>query len=44
MRGVIVKSLAVRSVPRSGPPDVLLDVFGINARAVVEAAKQLVTL
>lgn len=43
-RDVVVKRLAVDRVPRSGPPDVLLDLFGINARAIVAAAKQLATL
>lgn len=43
-RNVVVKRLAVRQVPRSGPPDALLDHFGINARAIVSAAKELATL
>lgn len=43
-RNVVVKRLAVRDVPRSGPPDVLLDRFGINARAIVDAAHQLLAL
>lgn len=43
-RNVIVKSLAVREIPRSGPPAVLLEHFGIGAKAISEAAKHLVTL
>jgi transketolase len=38
-RGISVRRLAVREIPRSGPPDVLLDRFGISARAIVEAVK-----
>ena len=41
-RNVIVKRLAVSEVPRSGPPEVLLDFFGIGAKSIVEAVKQLV--
>ncbi|KZS12589.1 Transketolase protein 2 [Daphnia magna] len=43
-RNVIVKILAVREVPRSGPPEVLLEHFGIGAKAIAEAAKKLVAL
>ena len=43
-RNVIVKILAVREVPRSGPPEVLLEHFGIGAKAIAEAAKKLVSL
>lgn len=32
-----VKSLAVREVPRSGPPKALIDKYGIGAKAIVEA-------
>jgi transketolase len=35
--GFRVRRLAVRGIPRSGSPDELLDVFGISARAIVEA-------
>jgi len=44
VRNVVVKRIAVREVPRSGPPDVLLDHFGINARAIVDAAQKLLAL
>ncbi|XP_046636672.1 transketolase-like [Daphnia pulicaria] len=43
-RNIIVKILAVREVPRSGPPEVLLEHFGIGAKAIAEAAKKLVAL
>jgi transketolase len=36
-----VKRLAVREIPRSGPPEVLLDRFGISSRAIVAAVKEL---
>jgi transketolase len=38
-QGYRVRRLAVREIPRSGPPDVLLDHFGISARAIVEAVR-----
>ena len=34
-----VRRLAVREIPRSGPPDVLIDKYGISARAIVEAVR-----
>lgn len=43
-RNVVVKILAVREVPRSGPPEVLLEHFGVGAKAIAEAAKKLVAL
>jgi transketolase len=36
---VRVRSLFVKDVPRSGPPDVLIDLFGISARHIVDAVK-----
>ena len=36
-----VTKLAVREVPRSGPPEVLLDKYGISARHIVDAVKRL---
>ncbi len=38
-QGFKVRRLAVREIPRSGPPDVLLDKYGISARSIVEAVK-----
>jgi transketolase len=34
-----VRRLAVREIPRSGPPDDLLDRYGISARHIVEAVR-----
>ena len=36
-----VVKLAVREIPRSGPPDALLDQYGISANHIVEAVKRL---
>lgn len=43
-RDIIVKQLAVSGVPRSGPPTVLLDVFGISSKHVVKAIEEIVNL
>lgn len=43
-RNVVVKHLAVPTIPRSGPPTVLLDVFGISARHIVSAVDQILKL
>lgn len=43
-RNIVVKHLYVKNVPRSGPPNVLLDLFGINARHVVVAAQEALKL
>ncbi|XP_022200407.1 transketolase-like protein 2 isoform X1 [Nilaparvata lugens] len=40
-RDIIVKHLAVPRVPRSGPPKVLLNMFGIDAKCIVAAAQQI---
>ncbi len=39
---VVVKSLAVNKIPHSGKPEVLLDKYGINDKAIVNAVKGLV--
>ena len=39
--GLKVHKLAVRTIPHSGKPDELVDLFGIGARSIVEAAKQI---
>ena len=39
--GIKVQKLAVRAIPHSGKPDELVDHFGIGARSIVEAAKQI---
>lgn len=43
-RGIIVKQLAVPKIPRSGPPTVLIDMFGISARHIVAAAGEIMLL
>lgn len=40
-RNIIVKHLAVQEVPRSGPPTVLIDKFGLSARHVVAAVGEI---
>ena len=40
--GIKVHKLAVRDIPHSGKPDELIDHFGIGARSIVEAAKQII--
>jgi transketolase len=40
--GIRVHKLAVRSIPHSGKPEELVDHFGIGARTIVEAAKQII--
>jgi transketolase len=40
-QGFRVRRLAVREIPRSGPPDVLLDKYGISARAIADAVRQI---
>jgi transketolase len=37
--GFRIERLAVREIPRSGPPDVLIDRFGLSARAIIEKVK-----
>lgn len=39
-RDVVVKCLAVPRIPRSGPPTVLMDMFGISANAIVNAVDE----
>lgn len=40
-KGVIVETLAVREIPRSGPGDVLIDQYGIGARTIVKTVKSM---
>ncbi len=42
-QGFRVRRLAVREIPRSGPPEVLLDKYGISSRAIVEAVRQMIS-
>lgn len=39
--GVTVRILAVTEVPRSGPGDELLEMFGISANHIVKAIREL---
>lgn len=41
-RNIIVKKLAVPNVPRSGPPKVLLEMFGISAKNIIAAVKEII--
>lgn len=41
-RNIIIKKLAVTKVPHSGPPDVLLDNYGISAAKITEAVKDFI--
>ena len=41
VRNVVVKKLAVPEVPRSGPPNTLLDAYGISARNIVAAVQEI---
>jgi transketolase len=36
-----VEKLAVREIPRSGPPEALLDKYGISAHHIVTAVRRL---
>lgn len=43
-RNVVVRKLAVNSVPRSGPPAQLLEMFGISASHIVRACNDILNL
>lgn len=43
-RNFVVKHLYVPTVPRSGPPEVLIDMFGISARKVKLAVSEILKL
>lgn len=43
-RNIVVKHLFVPTIPRSGPPTVLIDMFGISARHVVAATTEIMNL
>lgn len=40
--GVRVRRLFVTGIPRSGPGAVLMDMYGISARHIIEAVKNIV--
>jgi len=41
---IVVKHLAVDTVPRSGPPTVLIDLFGLSARHIVNAVNDVLKI
>lgn len=41
---IVVKHLAVQEVPRSGPPTVLIDRFGLSARHIVKAVSDVLQI
>ncbi|KAK9889440.1 hypothetical protein WA026_004709 [Henosepilachna vigintioctopunctata] len=43
-RNIIVKQIAVREVPRSGPPSVLIDHYGLSAKQIVNSVKEFIKL
>lgn len=43
-RNVIVKHLGVEQIPRSGPPNVLIDMFGISSKKIVIAVNDIIKL
>lgn len=43
-RNTVVKHLGVEQVPRSGPPNVLIDMFGISSRCIVAAVNDILKL
>lgn len=43
-RNIVLKQLAVKEVPRSGPPTVLIDMFGLSARHIIAATNEILKL
>lgn len=43
-RNILVKVIAVPKVPRSGPPNALLDYYGISAKHIVNAVQETLKL
>lgn len=43
-KNVLVKHLAVGEIPRSGPPNVLLEKYGISSSHIISAAHELLKL
>ena len=41
---MIVRKMAVTAVPRSGPPDALLEMFGISASNIVKTVNEVIKL
>ena len=40
-RDIVLQKLAVREVPRSGPPKVLIEKYGIGTSSIVKACKDI---
>ena len=43
-RDIIVKMLNVEKVPRSGPSEALMDMFGISSSCIVKGVQELIKL
>lgn len=43
-RNIVVKLMAVNEVPRSGPPNALLDYYGISAKHIINAVQEMIKL
>ncbi|XP_055623928.1 transketolase-like protein 2 [Toxorhynchites rutilus septentrionalis] len=43
-RNIVVKHLGVEQIPRSGPPSVLIDMFGLSARCIIAAVNDILKL
>merc|ERR1719482_2696523 len=43
-RNTVVRKLAVNSVPRSGPPAALIEMFGISSSHIIRAVKDIQNL
>lgn len=43
-KGIIVKKLGVSTIPRSGPPNELLEYFGIGQRHIAEAVQNIIKM
>ena len=43
-RNIMVKKMCIQEVPRSGPPMVLLERFGIGTECIVKAVQQFATI
>jgi transketolase len=39
-RNIIIKRIAVRGVPRSGKPEELMQMFGLDAHSIAAAVKE----
>jgi len=44
VRDVVVKHLAVTGVPRSGKPEELMSMFGIDSASIMSAVKEVLKL